>query len=324
MNRTFKFGAHVRHLDLPLMNIRARPLGAIWCPNLRSLKIEVDYLVPASICDLPSLAATFHACPNLIAFDFVMQEAPLVPAGFWESEDETRFMCSISRLRLLRFDIRGRVLFDPRGSQRMDTLMRINQSVGPALEQWHAVGPRESQIRVLAQAPNLKHLTIDSFTGNILNHPTTLRFLRLPNRVENFSTMFPLFLAACPLLDELDLVENCIDDGGFDVLWTHRPLELLRAARTFLVSAAAIARYLTLRGSRLRRLTLPAHHSLFLSGEGGVISAALIASAPRLTMVDFGRIGKLYPAAIVKMADQLPHLRVVGIRNRSPGYEGRI
>ncbi|RKO84568.1 hypothetical protein BDK51DRAFT_48882 [Blyttiomyces helicus] len=324
MDGVFNFGVHVRHIDIPLWHFDVELLGSLWCPSLRSLKInEGCDLRKQPICNLESLAAIFHGCPQLIGFHFSGPRAPIGDQGFWESEKGTHFKRGISRLRLLTVEV---LMVD-----NTQTLMHFNEAVGAELEQWVGDGPWASQIQAVAQAPNLKRLAVRAtaapfFNGvrdNIILHTTALTSVRLLDPIQGFAQNFPLLLAACPHLDELDVGENHIDDAGFEILGQRPHLALLRAPGTgyyqHTTEIDTVTKYLTLRGKKLSRLTLPfCHYHEARTGEA--IAAALITSAPNLVMVDFGKL-RMPVDSLRAMIARLPNLEVVGIKERRVNWE---
>ncbi|RKO83784.1 hypothetical protein BDK51DRAFT_38590 [Blyttiomyces helicus] len=313
MNSAFQFGAFARHLHLLLPVRWPEPYGqtlrSMRCPNLRSLKIELEDA--DFTCSLELLAVIFKACPLLVAIDVVSMFIFPPESRSWEAELAMQLRRGISRLRLLRIHVKN----PPTGALR-----HINESISPALEQWHADGPLDSQILAVAQAPNLKRVTFGTFSDSavILLHTPALRSVRLPDRIEGFAAFFPSLLAACPLLDQLDLARNEVDGDGFDALGKHQPLELLRAREgSNDLPIEAVAEYLTRRGSRLRRLTLPMRYSPW----NDHIADVLVASAPRLAIADFGW-GFVSRRSIQNMIDALPDLAVVAARLDSGPFIG--
>ncbi|RKO91632.1 hypothetical protein BDK51DRAFT_28290, partial [Blyttiomyces helicus] len=272
------------------------PLTRMWCPNLRSLRLWVPDLLnryrPSPRWNIASLAEIFLACPHLVAFEFYARLFPFAKEGFWESPQGTGFAIGISRLRLLQLRFT-----EEKADSHLDTLARINRSVGVALEHWHADGPWESMVQAVAQAANLKYLKLATITPNIVLHVTTaLSSVKLSEDIASLSTFLPELLAACSLLDELDFGGNAMTAATFELLGLR-------------VTPDTITRYLSRGGGRLRRLVLPPRHK-WEEDERGELVAAL----PELRFVGIkeGRVGWGRPGLKVgRMTDEEERLMSV-------------
>ncbi|RKO85659.1 hypothetical protein BDK51DRAFT_47766 [Blyttiomyces helicus] len=224
---------------------------------------------------------------------------PVARPRFWKTKKGVRFMRGISRLRVLRFYIHDVSYTRKAGSAtaRAHAFTCINKCIGPALEHWHADGPPDSQICAVARAPNLKHLTFahNMHAFAVLHHSPALRSVCLPDNIKDFDALFLSMLTACPLLDELDLGSNMVDERGFIALVEHQPRTPPRPAM----------------------LAILARSSSSLTLLAGAMTSGQRSSCPR-------RHVDLSAEVIQNLIDGLPDLDVIGVKRRDIGGNGLL
>ncbi|RKO90872.1 hypothetical protein BDK51DRAFT_50376 [Blyttiomyces helicus] len=256
-------------------------VAAFECPNLRSLSVQWRGWNTPPRWSVLDFALVFRKCPALIAFEIGLnndpqsvgndgdvthdvvgdtgEEAREIVESMWDGPDGCLVRGAISRLQLLRLD--PRILgvsdsLDPDPAQK-----DYRCAVAASLREWDTAYFRGLDVfDMLDKMPRLTHIIgyTPPFRRSIAtgSHYHNLKCVSLNLLEDNADEFLASLLAACPGIDDLQIVSSTITDATLRSLTAYRPLTRLLLAQTNNITEPALLAFLNANGRALSALRL--------------------------------------------------------------------